>query len=139
MSNKADKQAHTLKVKRYKADDYAKAVTDAGGLITVAARRLGVDRGTVYNAVRKHKKVAAALDDARERTTDLAESKLISQISEGNTTAIIFYLKTQAKNRGYVEQTQVQHSGSLTVEAVARMSDEEIERLAAERGLPELE
>lgn len=90
------------------AKQYAQAIQEANGLITAAARRLGCSRQAIYDAAKRHKNVKDALEDARERTTDLAEAKLYQQINEGNMTAIIFYLKTQAKHRGYVERQEIQ-------------------------------
>ena len=90
-----------------KPEDYIKAITEAQGLISVAARRLGCSRTAVYEAAKNHPEVQRAIDDARERTTDLAEGKLIQKINEGDNTAIIFYLKTQGKRRGYVERQEV--------------------------------
>lgn len=123
--------------KRYTAADYAKAVTEAQGLISVAARRLGVTRSSVYSAINKHASVREAVEDARERTTDLAEGKLFSKISEGDMTAIIFYLKTQAKGRGYVERQEHNHSGSIDLRKLNAMTDEELEKLASELGIPD--
>lgn len=121
--------------KRYTAADYAKAVTEAQGLISVAARRLGVTRSTIYSAIKKHASVREAVEDARERTTDLAEGKLFSKISDGDMTAIIFYLKTQAKNRGYVERQERHHTGTLDVRKLQALSDEELDGLADDLGL----
>lgn len=112
---------------RLKATDYAQAITEAQGLISVAARRLGVSRSAVYNAINRHKRVAEALQDARERTTDLAEGKLYGKINDGDITAIIFYLKTQGKSRGYVERQERVHSGSIDLKS---LTDEELEALA---------
>ena len=103
---------------RLKATDYAQAITEAQGLISVAARRLGVSRSAVYAAVNRHKRVAEALQDARERTTDLAEGKLYGKINDGDITAIIFYLKTQAKARGYVERQEQEHAGDIRVRII---------------------
>ena len=44
--------------------------------------------------------------DEREGLKDFAEGKLMQQIDGGNITAIIFYLKTQAKDRGYIEKVE---------------------------------
>jgi hypothetical protein len=89
--------------------EYVQAINDASGLITVAARRLNVaPRPQLYKARQKHPQIAQAIEDARERMTDLAEGKLYSKINEGDMTAIIFYLKTQGKKRGYVERQEIE-------------------------------
>lgn len=98
--------------------EYAQAVRDAHGLVTQAAKRLGVSRKSVHNAAKKHPSVKQALDESRERTVDLAESKLIEQIKAGHMTAIIFFLKTQAKHRGYIEKQEVTNSGNMTIRVV---------------------
>lgn len=111
---------------RLKPADYAQAITEAQGLISVAARRLGVNRSTIYSAINRHPTVAEALQDARERTTDLAEGKLYGKINDGDITAIIFYLKTQGKSRGYIERQERVLSGTLDVRT---LSDEELAAL----------
>lgn len=113
------------------AKEYVDAIREANGLVTVAARRLGVDRSAIYKARDRHATVKQALEDARERTTDLAEGKLFQQINEGNMTAIIFYLKTQAKHRGYVER---QERHTVAKVDVGSLSDDQLEALA--RGEP---
>ncbi len=50
------------------------------------------------------------LAEARESSIDLAESKLIEAIKAGNLTAIIFFLKTQGKSRGYSERSEFGHT-----------------------------
>ena len=89
------------------AREYAQAIIDAEGLVSNAAQRLGVNRGAVYAAVKKHPNVQQALEDARERTVDMAESKLYSKIRDGDMTAIIFFLKTIGKYRGYIERLDI--------------------------------
>jgi len=104
----------------YTPTDYIDAITEANGLISVAARRLGVTRGAVYKAMQNHPEITQAVEDARERTTDLAEAKLFQKINDGDNTAIIFYLKTQAKKRGYVERQEYTgaEGGDVTVRVV---------------------
>lgn len=115
------------KTARLKPADYVNAITEAQGLISVAARRLGTSRSAVYAAINRHPTVAEAAEDARERTTDLAEGKLYGKINDGDITAIIFYLKTQGKARGYIERQERHHSGSIDLKG---LTDEELRAIA---------
>jgi len=103
-----------------RTEDYIAAIHNSRGLLTHAADALGVTRGAIYQAAKKHPEIQKAIEDARERTTDLAVGKLFQKINEGDNTAILFYLKTQAKKRGYVERQEVTgaEGGELTVRVV---------------------
>lgn len=125
--------------RRLNAKLVATTLRSTRGMVSVAAARLGVTRQAIYNWVNKSDTVKEAMTDSREAMTDTAELKLFEAIAAGEQWAINLYLRTQGRHRGYVETTNVNHSGSLTVEAIAKLSDEEVERLAVERGLPELE
>ena len=81
------------------------------GVVAVAADELGSSRTAVYNYINDYKDVKQALDDAREEAKDFVEGKMFKQIEKGNPTMIIFYLKTQAKDRGYIERTEQEISG----------------------------
>ena len=48
--------------------------------------------------------------EARESALDEAESELMKLIRAGNLTAIIFFLKTQGKSRGYSERSDFGHA-----------------------------
>ncbi len=93
--------------KRYTADEVAQAIRDAGGFLTLAAKNLGCSRVTVWRYCRDYAACKEAQEDSRERMKDVAEGKLFGLINSGNVTAIIFYLKTQAKDRGYVERQEL--------------------------------
>ncbi|MGB1285038.1 MAG: helix-turn-helix domain-containing protein [Aggregatilineales bacterium] len=84
-----------------------KALEQNNGIVRYAALSLGCSRTTLYNYINKYKTVEKALKDARESTIDYVEGKLIEQIGNGNITAIIYYLKTQGKHRGYSERFEV--------------------------------
>lgn len=88
-----------------------KALTDARGMVTVAARKLGVSRRTIYNRLEKSEEIREALEEARDFTSDVAELKLFQAIEKGEAWAVCFYLKCQAKDRGYVEKLSMEHSG----------------------------
>ena len=51
--------------------------------------------------------IAEALKLERERTKDFVENKFFEQVKNGNMTAIIFFLKTQCKDRGYSERKEI--------------------------------
>lgn len=57
-------------------------------------------------AVSRHQRLKDACDRARERTLDLAESKLVERIHDGDTNAIKFMLETLGKNRGFTRKAE---------------------------------
>ncbi len=110
---------------RYTADEVAAALKDARGFVSVAARRLGCSDSTVRSYVERYATCKQAVTDAREAMIDLAEGKLYANINDGDNTAIIFFLKTQAKDRGYVERVEQTGAdgGPQTVHVVIRYAD----------------
>lgn len=92
---------------KYTATQVIDAIDKSQGIIKHAARLLNCSRRTIHNYIERYPSVADAYEDTNEGMIDYVESKLIEQISVGNTTAIIFYLKTKAKHRGYAERTEV--------------------------------
>ena len=89
------------------AEQAIKAAESSKGFVTVIADRLGVTPSYVYQLQKKFPTFRQAILDQREMMKDNAEGKLQSLINQENPTAIIFYLKTQAKDRGYVERQEV--------------------------------
>ena len=53
------------------------------------------------------------LTEAREDTLDFVESKLMKAIDDGNVTAMIFFLKTRGKSRGYSERSEFGRAGDV--------------------------
>lgn len=112
---------------RFNASEVAEAIKKNKGILSAAAQTLGCTRQTVANYIDRHPTVKAAFDEAREVTIDFVESRLLKNIDSGDTTAMIFYLKTQGKQRGYVER---QENRNFDVD-LSRLTDEQIELLAA--------
>lgn len=101
-------------------EEYAQALREAKGMVSIAARRLGVSHQAVTQRINRHPTLQQVRDEAREEMTDIAELRLYERIQFGDAWAICFYLKTQGKERGYVERTELTGAGGgdITVRAV---------------------
>lgn len=88
-------------MREFKVQDFIEAFLDSGGIIKDVAHKLGCDRQAVVDAISKYPDVRAAFELEREKLTDLVESRLIEQISQGNMTAISYYLDRKGASRGY--------------------------------------
>lgn len=95
------------KTQQFTAQQVADALTQAKGFVSVAARNLGCADNTVRNYIERYAVCKQAVTDAREAMIDYAEGKLYQNIQNNDTVSILFFLKTQAKQRGYVERTEV--------------------------------
>jgi hypothetical protein len=71
--------------------------------VSASCEAAGIGRTTFYDWNNNDEAFKKAVSNLREEVVDFAESKLFEQISEGNTTAIIYFLKTQGAKRGYNE------------------------------------
>ena len=86
--------------------DIVNAMAAVGGAGRAAASYLGLPYRTLLARIRKNPWLQDELQMIREDKLDFAESMLMKLISEGNPNAIIFYLKTIGKDRGFTEQKQ---------------------------------
>lgn len=85
-----------------------KALADARGIVTIATKAVGISRRTHYEWLESDAEYKQAVEDINEDAIDFVESNLLNRIESGDTTAIIFYLKTRAKARGYTEKSEPQ-------------------------------
>lgn len=83
------------------------------GVVTTAAKSVGIDRSTHYKWYEKDAGYKAAVDSIADIALDFAESQLHKQIQNGEVSSTIFYLKTKGKKRGYVERTEIAADVSL--------------------------
>ena len=77
------------------------------GIVSTAARVVGIHRDTHYRWMKEDEQYKAAVDSVNEGVIDFAESKLHNLISNGDTAATIFYMKTKGKKRGYIERQEL--------------------------------
>lgn len=99
-----------------------------GANISATCKSLNIDRQTFYNRRKKSKSLDEALSQVEESLIDFAESKLMSAIQDDNLTAIIFYLKTKGKKRGYIEGREIDANIGGDVD-IKPLTAEEIEIL----------
>ncbi len=83
---------------------FLECLKEAGGMATVAADNAGINFATYRRWVNSDPEFAEAVEEPQERTTDYVESKLLQRIEDGDTTAMIFYLKTKGRKRGWSEK-----------------------------------
>ena len=83
------------------------------GIVTTACKSAGISRETHYRWLREDPEYKEQVDGISDIALDFAESKLHKQIDKGDTTAVIFYLKTKGKKRGYIERQEFDHSGTM--------------------------
>lgn len=103
------------------------------GIVTIACASIGLARSTYYSWLESDSEFKAAVDEIQEVAIDFVESKLIEKI-DGVTvqtynakgepviyeqppsdTAIIFFLKTRGKKRGYIERSEVDNMGTIAI------------------------
>lgn len=105
------------------------------GIVSTACQNVEISRQTHYRWLSEDPEYKSQVEDITEEAIDFVESKLFEKI-DGITiettnakgqpviyeqapsdTAIIFYLKTKAKKRGYVEKQEIdqktEHSGTI--------------------------
>lgn len=93
-----------MKVHKKKA--FLNSLKLANGIISMAADSVGITRKTYYNWLEKDPKFKENVDEVMESVIDKVEGKLLTRINDDDTTAIIFYLKTKGKKRGYIETVE---------------------------------
>ena len=121
------------RTERYTTKVVIAQIKGSGGFKTVVAKRLGCDRHTVDNYIKRHPTVKRAWEAEAEGLLDVAESvvavniRVASQIQQraidsGDVTGAIVdtddawkLLKTKGRNRGYVEKQEQEQIGEKIV------------------------
>lgn len=77
------------------------------GIVTTAVKLAKISRDTHYSWMKDDPEYKAAVEDVDNIAIDFVESQFHKRIQAGDTVACIFYLKTKAKKRGYIERVEV--------------------------------
>ena len=112
------------KNKRLKCGEAEAALTRWEGNISAASQDLNCARTTLYRKIKESEKLQGLVNDLRESRVDRVEDLLMARMENGDTTAMIFFLKTQGRDRGYVEKPKDDDTNgdfaSLILEAAKR-------------------
>lgn len=87
-------------------DRIAAVIAAQRGNISQAAKELGIRRLTLYRRIKASKHLQEVLFEARETMLDHVESRLYASALAGENWAVLFFLRTQGKSRGYVERIE---------------------------------
>lgn len=85
------------------------------GNLSAVARAVPMSRSGVGKRVAESDRLKEACQAARDEVLDAIEDQLFSKAMQGETTEMIFTLKTLGKGRGYIERHEVQQDGELTI------------------------
>lgn len=94
------------KQKVNKKDTFLKCFVEKLCHISKACEAANISRKTYYRWI-EDIEFKEQVDAAKEGLIDHVEHQLLQKIDSGDTTAIIFFLKTRAKDRGYVEKQEI--------------------------------
>ena len=108
-----------------KKKKFIEALRESHGIITYACQKIGISRVTFYDWCKKDEEFKQLAEEVEESTIDRVESKLLQAINDDKLTAIIFYLKTKGKNRGYVERMENNVSVNPFEELMKEIPDDE--------------
>jgi len=97
------------------------------GVVSLACKNTGLSSTQHYEWMAADEEYKLAVEKVREMVIDFAESKLHQNINKGDTTSIIFFLKTQGKTRGYVEKTELSHTFERPVFNGIDLNDEPLQ------------
>jgi hypothetical protein len=110
------------KNERYDPAAIMGALTASHGMIRAAARMIGCDKDTILDMAKRRPEVQAVIENERELQKDMTELALFKAINAGDVKAIAFYLRCQARDRGYIEKSDVVLSGGITLEQIMARS-----------------
>jgi hypothetical protein len=117
----------------HRDEEIKKALLDNSGLISPAAKQLGLERQSLEHRLKTNPELKAWRVTCVEDAKDKAESKVQEAIDKSEPWAIQFFLKTQGRDRGYGDELAVNvnsYSTNINYEFdLNRLSVEEVEKL----------
>lgn len=101
MFSERNRKQTDMETKKTEFLDYLR---ESYGIVSIACEKSGVGRTTFYRWKQQDAQFSEAVDEILETQGDYVENRLLQLITEGDTSATIFYCKTKLKSRGYTER-----------------------------------
>lgn len=86
---------------------FLKILESNSAIVSASCRAAKISRFTFYKWYDEDATFAEKVDDIKEMQKDFCEALILKKMKEGDTTMIIFYAKTQMKDRGYTERKEI--------------------------------
>jgi len=124
------KTANRLEVEETDEKKLLEAVKGSFGIVSNIAKKMGMSWHATMARIEKTPSAMALYLSEREAIIDLAESRVVKSIAEGNTQDARYILSTIGKKRGYTERHEVTGKDGEavkveTMQAPAKMTLEE--------------
>lgn len=94
-------------------DEVIEAIKDSNGVKANICKKLNINRDDLDYFIRKYPTVGKAIEWEKENAIDNAINKLIERIDAKDQKAIEFFLRAQAKDKGYGESSDVNVKGRI--------------------------
>lgn len=94
---------------------FLKALENGMGIITNALEACNIPRAKYLLWYENDEEFSKLVSQVLEKQIDFVESKLLEKINNGDTQAILFYLKTKGKDRGYTEKPQIDDNRNVVI------------------------
>lgn len=104
----------TAKETKKKKEEFLSVIKKNNGVVFTSLIDAGISRYYYDQWLREDEDFKSSMVLAQEHAIDFVESKLFKLINDENPTAIIFFLKTRGKSRGYIERVE----SDITINAV---------------------
>ncbi len=112
---------------KYTISQVEEALRLCGGIRGAAAQKLGCTTSTITNYIERSPTLQKALYEIEEDLLDLAESKMLTGVKNGERPYVLFYLRTKGKRRGYTEGAEVTGpDGGPLITDYSKATDEEL-------------
>jgi len=127
-NNKSETRDKALEVRREKREkkkeEFIEVFKENLGIITISCNKVGISRDAYYDWYNDDEDFKAKIEGAKQIQRGDVEDRLFKAITDGNITAIIFYLKS--KHPDY--KNRVELSGGLNINKYENLTDEQLEQ-----------